>query len=116
MGAAKRLVKFGAGGIVGAAIGAVAAALTAPRSGDELQTKVDERLRRAKVAREEAKAAKTDELITRFRQGVNAPDALDEEREKAKRETAQNISAIGLGLNAPGALAAQEITLRSSDE
>ncbi|MGH2531154.1 MAG: hypothetical protein ACRDJW_02500 [Thermomicrobiales bacterium] len=116
MGALRRVVKFGAGGIVGAAIGAIGAALAAPQSGGELQTKVDDRIRRAKVAREEAKVAKTEELISRFRQGVNAPTALDDEREKTRIETAEKISAIGLGLNAPGALAAQETALRSSGE
>ncbi|MGH2558172.1 MAG: hypothetical protein ACRDJH_03835, partial [Thermomicrobiales bacterium] len=106
MGAFKRIVKFGAGGVVGAAIGAIGAVLIAPQSGGELQTKVDDRFRRAKVAREEAKAAKTEELISRFRQGVNAPAALNDAQEQTRIETAEKISAIGLGLNAPGALAA----------
>jgi len=116
MGAGTRLLKFGAGAVVGAIAGAIGAVLTAPQSGEELQTKVDDRVRRARIAREEAKAAKEAELIARFRQGVNDPGAFDEERQKSQIETAQKISAIGLGLNAPGALAAQETTLRTSGE
>jgi gas vesicle protein len=116
MGAGKRLVKFGAGGVVGALAGAIGAVLFAPQSGKELQDKVNDRIGRAKVAKAEAKAAKEQELIDRFRLGVQDPDALDEERAQARLEAAQKISAVGLGLNAPGAIAAQETALRETSQ
>jgi gas vesicle protein len=115
MGAFKRMVKFGAGGVVGATIGAVAAVLTAPQSGQELQDKIADRISRAKVAGAEAQAAKEDELIAKFRAEVEDTDALREEQAKTTLEAAQTISAVGLSLNAPGALAAQETAIRAAD-
>jgi gas vesicle protein len=110
------MLKFGAGGLVGATIGALSAALFAPQSGPELQAKVSDRIREAKIARDEAQAAKESELIARFRHEVNDPDALVEEQAESQITTASRLSAIGLGLNAPGALAAQQTTLRTTEE
>lgn len=76
MSAFGRLVKFGLGGAVGAAVGAAAAFVFAPRSGDELNGKIRQRLADARLAGVEAKAAKEHELIGRFRQVVNDSSAL----------------------------------------
>jgi gas vesicle protein len=115
MGAFMRIVKFGAGGVVGAAIGAVAAVLTAPQSGRELQETIADRISRAKVAGAEAQAAKEQQLIAKFRAEVEDTDALRAEQAKTTLEAAETISAVGLSLNAPGALAAQETALRAAD-
>ncbi|HEY8448476.1 MAG TPA: YtxH domain-containing protein [Thermomicrobiales bacterium] len=108
MGAAKRLATFIGGGLAGAAAGALAGLLFAPQSGDELREKVDERLRQARLAGTTAQAAKEEELIRKFRAEVNDPDALREEEMQARTEVATAVQAIGLTLNAPGAIAAQE--------
>ena len=112
MGAMKRLVKFTGGGLIGAAVGAVTASLFAPQSGDELQQNVQGRLRRAKAAGAEAKAEKEVELIQRFRSSVNDPAALADEQKRALADVAAAAQAVGLGLNAPGAISAQEASLR----
>lgn len=79
MGAFNRLVRFGAGGALGAAIGGVIAYLYAPQSGDELTGKVRTRLDDARVAGATAKEAKEQEFIARYRAVVNDPDALSGE-------------------------------------
>jgi len=76
MSAFGRLVKFGVGGAVGAAVGGAAAFVVAPQSGDELTGKLRQRLADARLAGAEAKAAKEQELIGRFRQSVNDTSAL----------------------------------------
>lgn len=116
MGALKRLVKFIGGGVVGAAVGSAVALLLAPTSGRELQQRTHELIRRAKLAGIEAKAAKEDELIRKFRADVNDPEALEEERLSAREEVAAALQAVGLGLNAPGAIAAQEAVARDPGE
>ncbi len=114
MGAAKRLVRFGRGGLLGAATGTAVAILWAPQSGAELKGRLQDRIRQARLAGAEAKAAKEDELIRKFRAEVEDPDALQEEATKTQLEAAEAVAAIGLGLNAPGALAAQEAALRAA--
>ena len=114
MGAGKRLVKVGGGGLLGAAVGTATAILLAPQSGQELKGRLQDRLRAARLAGAEAKAAKEDELIRKFRLEVNDPRALEEEATKTRLEAAEAVAAIGLGLNAPGALAAQEAALRAA--
>ena len=114
MGTGKRLVKLGSGGLLGAAVGTAVAILWAPQSGDELKGRIADRVRRARLAGAEAKAAKEDELIRKYRAEVEDPDALREEEAKARVEASQAVAAIGLGLNAPGALAAQETALRAA--
>ena len=113
MGAAKRLVKLGSGGLLGAAVGTAVAILWAPQSGDELKGRIADRVRRARLAGAEAKAAKEDELIRKYRAEVEDPKALEDEEAKVRVEASQAVAAIGLGLNAPGALAAQETALRA---
>ena len=113
MGAGKRLVKFGSGGVLGVAVGTAVAILWAPQSGDELKGRVADLVRRARLAGAEAKAAKEDELIRKFRAEVADPEALRDEESKVRLEAAEAVAAVGLGLNAPGALAAQETALRA---
>jgi gas vesicle protein len=112
MGAIKRLAKFTGGSVIGAAVGAVTASMFAPQSGNELQHRLRDRLRRAKVAGAVAKAEKEEELIRRFRGTVNDPDALEDERKRVQAEVAEAVQSVGLGLNAPGAIAAQETVSR----
>ena len=114
MGAGKRLLRFSGGGVLGAAIGTAVAILFAPQSGDELKGRLWDRIRAARLAGAEAKATKEDELIRKYRAEVNDPAALQEEETKAQLEAAEAVAAIGLGLNAPGALAAQEAALRAA--
>lgn len=108
MGALKRLVRFTSGGIIGGAVGTVTATLLAPRSGQDLQRQLRHRVQQAKVAGVTAKAQKEEELIHRFRGSVSDPTALEEERLRAREEVASAVQAVGLGLNAPGAIAAQD--------
>ena len=83
MSALTRLVKFGLGGAVGAAIGGATAYFLAPQSGDDLTGKIQARISEAKLAGAEAKAQTEQALINRFRLTVNDPAAL----------TAQEMSA-----------------------
>ena len=112
MGTGKRLLKFGSGGLLGAAVGTAVAILWAPQSGDELKGRLADLRRRTRLAGAEAKAAKEDELIRKFRGEVDDPEALRDEEAKVRVEAAEAVAAVGLGLNAPGALAAQETALR----
>lgn len=113
MGAGRRILRFGGGGVLGAAIGTAVAILFAPQSGDELKGRLLDRVRAARLAGAEAKAAKEDELIRKYRADVDDAGALQEEETKAQLEAAEAVAAVGLGLNAPGALAAQESVLRA---
>jgi gas vesicle protein len=112
MGAIRRFAKFTGGGIVGAAFGVVAATLVAPQSGEELQRSVRDRIRRAKLAGTVAQAEKQEELIRRYRGAVADPEALEVERARIQAEVAQAVQSVGLGLNAPGAIAAQDTAIR----
>ena len=114
MGAGKRLLKVASGGLLGTAVGTAVAMLWAPQSGDELKGRIADRLRRARLAGVEAKAAKEDELIRKYRAEVEDPSALRDEEAKVRLEASEAVAAIGLGLNAPGALAAQETALRAT--
>lgn len=113
MGAAKRMAKVLEGGVIGAAAGAVAGLLLAPQSGRQLRASLEERLRRARLAGITAQAAKEEELIHKFRAEVNDPDALRSEEVRIRSEVAEAVQALGLGLNAPGAIAAQEVASRA---
>ncbi len=115
MSAAKRFVSFLTGGLLGAAVGTAFAVLRAPQSGAELRGRIIDRVREVQLAGAEAKAAKEDELIQKFRQEVEDPEALRDEEAKRRVEAAQAVAAIGLSLNAPGALAAQESALRRAE-
>jgi gas vesicle protein len=112
MGTMKRLTKITGGGLIGGAVGVITAGLLAPQSGEELQQKLRDRIRRAKVAGVVAKAEKEEELIRRFRGRVDDPNALEDERQRVQAEVAEAVQSVGLGLNAPGAIAAQDSALR----
>jgi gas vesicle protein len=112
----KRWLKFGGGGLVGAAIGAVVGTLWAPRRGDELKNQLLHRLQRARLAGIEAKAATEEALIRRYRASVEDPSALRDEEMRVRMETARAVAALGLSLNAPGAIAAQESALRAQEQ
>lgn len=86
MSAMSRLLKFGLGGAVGAAIGGVAAYLFAPQSGSELTGKVQARVADAKLAGAVAQAQTEQALINRFRATVNDPTALTAEEMSARSE------------------------------
>jgi gas vesicle protein len=115
MGAGKRLLTFLSGGVLGAAVGTATAILWAPQSGTEMRGRLIDRIRQARLAGAEAKAAKEDELIQKFREEVDDPTALRDEEAKLRVEAAQAVAAIGLSLNAPGAIAAQETVLRHGE-
>jgi gas vesicle protein len=84
MSALTRLVKFGLGGAVGAAVGGAAAYFFAPQSGTELSGKIQARMAEAKLAGAEAQAQTEQALINRFRATVNDPAALTAEEMSAR--------------------------------
>lgn len=106
MGAVMRIIKFGLGGVVGFVGGAVAGLLAAPRSGEETIEAIEARLREAEAAGDAARIAKERELIARYRGVVGDPNALGDEERRLTSETGNAMRAVGLGLNAPGALSA----------
>lgn len=90
-----RAFKFALGGVTGAAVGATAALLLAPESGQDLQRNLRERIRRAKIEGIEAKVAKEHELIRKYRAEVNDPDALRELEAQAKQGRDQAVAELG---------------------
>lgn len=114
MGMVARLVKFGVGSVIGAGIGAAVGTLTAPADGESFQSSIRTRLRDAKAAGKQAQAEKQAELIRRYRGVVEDPGALvDEEPAQSRTEA---VVAMGLGLNAPGAIAAQQAADRDHND
>src|SRR3954447_9923262 len=101
MGLFQRAFKFTAGGLTGAAVGATVAVLLAPESGQDLQRSIRERIRAAKIAGAEAKAAKEAELVRKFRVEVSDPAALRDLEEQTKLERAQALKAIESRSDAP---------------
>ena len=93
MGAMKRIGRFTSGGVLGGAIGTAIAILYAPQTGEELKGSISDRLRLARLAGAEAKAAKEDELIRKFRGEVNDPDALRDEELKARQAVVEAAAA-----------------------
>jgi gas vesicle protein len=94
----KRTLKFTAGGITGAAVGALAGLMVAPESGHDFQQSLRDRLRRSKVAGAEARAATQNELIRKFRAKVNDESAL---KEVEVRTNEQRELALGTQDTAP---------------
>ena len=94
MGAIKKVVKFGLGGLIGSALGVAGGLLAAPSSGAETQRKVRERIDSAKVAGVEAQASKERELITRFRDGTNDKTALVDAESESRAKLAANLVGI----------------------
>lgn len=76
MGLAKRLFKFTAGGATGAAVGMAVGSLLAPQRGETFQQGVRELVTETKTAGANAQTQTERELVERFRQRVNDPDAL----------------------------------------
>ena len=98
MSALTRLVKFGLGGAVGAALGGATAYLLAPQSGNELTGKIRARISEAKLAGAEAKAQTEQALINRFRLTVNDPAALTAQElsvRSAVTKAAQDVAVTG---------------------
>lgn len=93
MGAIGRVIRFGLGGVVGTAVGGATAYFLAPQSGSELTGKVRSRIAAARLAGAEAKAAKEQELIGRFRATVNDPGALTATEVAARAEVTAAASA-----------------------
>lgn len=96
MGLIKSVAKFTAGGVTGAAAGAVAGLLLAPDSGPAFQRRLRERFRAAKVAGAEAQAAKETELIRKFRLSVNDAAALNDVEAQAARGRTEALAAPAL--------------------
>jgi gas vesicle protein len=65
------LANFAGGALLGAAGGAVVAALTAPKSGPELQRQIKERVDEAQQARVTAERETEERLWQKFRQDVS---------------------------------------------
>ena len=107
MGAAARLVRFTGGGLVGAMLGGAAAFLLAPESGEDLRHRLRERLRQVRLAGLEAQAAKTEELVRRFRDTVDDPQALTETEIDAREKIAL-ASADSAPAAAPVAIAPEQ--------
>jgi gas vesicle protein len=103
----KRLAKFGLGIATGGAIGAAVGTLTAPDEGESLRRRVKQHFADAKQAGEDAKARAQANLITKYRQDVGNFDALDAVVDHSQSRT-DAMLAMGLGLNAPGAIAAKQ--------
>jgi len=111
----KRLAKFGVGLAAGSAVGAAVGTLTAPEDGDSFRSRIRRRFSDARRAGEEARAAKQAALISQYRKDVGDHDALEEEVDHTL-STTDAVLAMGLGLNAPGAIASQQAALRDSDD
>lgn len=79
MEAIKRVFKFGMGGVLGAAIGAGVAALTAPKRGEEFRKESLALVEQVKSEGEAAKRAKEQEMMNRFRSQVHDSSAFTEQ-------------------------------------
>jgi gas vesicle protein len=86
MGVIGSLVRFGKGGVLGAAVGAAAGLLLAPGSGRENRAALSERIQRTRMAGVDARAAAEQDLITRYRGKVNDTGALSEKEFQSKNE------------------------------
>ena len=115
MGMISKLAKFGIGIVAGGAIGAAVGTLTAPEEGDSFRRKMKQHFNNARQAGNEAKAAKQAQLITKYRREVGDFEALEEEVDHSLSRT-DAVLAMGLGLNAPGAIASQQAALRDTDD
>ncbi len=106
MGSGRRFLRFAAGGVVGFVGGVLGAVLLAPESGGDTRRKIERRVQEAKVAGVEAQAAAQQELIDKYRASTGMSTALEDDAARVRIERAEALRAVGLGLNAPGALAA----------
>ncbi len=76
--ASGRFIKFASGGLFGAGIGTALAILFAPQSGDILRTRVNDRLKLARLAGIEAQAETEAAIIGRYRTKMGDQSALTE--------------------------------------
>jgi hypothetical protein len=103
----QKLAKFGIGIATGGAIGAAIGTLTAPADGETFRHRLRKHFANAKSAGETAKTAKETELIRRYREDVGDSTAMDDELPPAMSRS-DAVLAMGLGLNAPGAIASRQ--------
>jgi gas vesicle protein len=103
-----RILSFGAGGALGAAVGAVVAQAMATQSGEELKRRVRERVDSVKAIGDAAAAEAEGELIQKFRSETADPMALSSDAERVSVQRLRAMEALGLGLNAQGAISAQQ--------
>ena len=68
-----------------------------------------------KTAGQTAKVAKETELIQRYREDVGDSTAMDDELSPSMSR-ADAVMAMGLGLNAPGAIASRQAAASDADE
>lgn len=106
MGLIKSAAKLGLGLATGGAIGAAVASLTAPDDPTSKRYRIRQHFRDARQAGNDAKRVKQDELKNRYRRDVGDWEAFEDVVEH-KSSAADAVTALGLGLNAPGAIAAQ---------
>jgi gas vesicle protein len=110
MGAGKRIVSFGGGGLVGFLIGAGIAKLAAAQRGDDLRAALAARVEAVKAAGDAAQAATEQRLIARFRGDVEDPNALEQESRQAAELQAQASAALAAGAAASPAAATVQAT------
>jgi gas vesicle protein len=110
----KRLTKFGMGIVAGGAIGAAIGTLTAPDEGENFRHRVKQHFANAKQAGEDEQARTQANLITKYRQNVGNFDALEAVVDHSQSRT-DAMLAMGLGLNAPGAIAAKQAAHRDDE-
>ncbi len=115
MGAGKRILSLGGGGAIGFLIGAGVAKLVAAQRGDDLRASFAAEVDEVKAIGEAAQAATEQRLIARFRDDVDDPTALQPEAQQADMLRSRAMQALGLGLNAPGAIAAQHARDRAGE-
>ncbi len=113
MSALGRIMAFGAGGALGAVVGAVVAQAMATQSGEELKRIVRERVDSVKAIGDAAAAQAESELIERYRADTADPQALRADAQRISVERTRAMESLGLGLNAQGSIAAQQARDRS---
>jgi hypothetical protein len=111
----QKLARFGIGIATGGAIGAAIGTLTAPADGETFRNRLRNHFAAAKTAGETARTAKQTELIQRYREDVGDHTAMDEEIPPAMSRS-DAVMAMGLGLNAPGAIAARQAAASDNDD
>lgn len=88
--AAGGFVTFATGALFGAGIGTAIAVLFAPQEGEALRSRLDDRLKLARIAGIEAQSGTEAAMIRRYRDKVGNPDALrDLEQRAAESRTDQ---------------------------
>ena len=111
----EKLAKFGIGIATGGAVGAAIGTLTAPADGQTFRNRLRSHFANAKTAGDTAKVAKQTELIQRYREDVGDFTAMDDEVPPTMSRT-DAVMAMGLGLNAPGAIAARQAADSETDD